>query len=99
MDIENIKKVKSLAKADTEELKKIKKPIGKAIYKQTELDDNNNNIKNVSVKEGKLPTDIVECTICDKKYTRSNKTAHCGTKYHQLYMKMNKKLRQVLIDE
>lgn len=43
------------------------------------------------------PNDKILCEICGKYYTRSGSCNHKRTQYHQLHLKMDKKIRDVLI--
>lgn len=58
----------------------------------------NDKIEEVKEKVYAKPNDKVECDVCGKVFTRSNRTVHNKTKYHQLYLKLNKKVRDVFIN-
>ena len=84
-NIQNKLKVdKCVAKYEVEDLDYLRKPIGKANFKEpVEV-----------VKPTKKPTwnDRVKCDVCNKEYNRSAGTSHRGTKLHQAYLNKNKKL-------
>ena len=42
--------------------------------------------------------DRVKCTICGKIVSRSNQSNHRKSNQHQIYLKMNEKIRKLLID-
>lgn len=86
---EKIKNNKSLAFYEKNELKYVQKPLGKAIYK-----NNNNTKKNINCD----PNDKIECPICKIIFSRSNRSKHNKTKIHQVYEKINIKLRDFIID-
>jgi hypothetical protein len=39
----------------------------------------------------KKPNDVLKCELCDKTYTRWNKSKHLKSKYHQLALRLTKK--------
>ncbi|AVL93343.1 hypothetical protein za3_3 [Zamilon virus] len=43
------------------------------------------------------PNDVLICEFCGKTYTRSNRPKHRKTEVCQVYQKMNKKLRDIMI--
>lgn len=82
----SLEKPKQLVQYTVEELKEVMQPIQKATF-----------IKD----EGKLirnPSDRIKCEYCDKTYRRSNKDKHVKTQIHQLHERINKTLRQIIID-
>ncbi len=85
----NIKE-KELIQCNEEELKYVQKPLGKAIYKGRlkKSDDDKAHWSNK-----------IKCNICNKEFIRSSRTAHNLTNFHKLYMKMNEKLKKILIDD
>lgn len=85
---QELKTNKSLPLCDISTLKYVQKPIGKAIYKGR-----------VPKEQYADPKDKINCDICGKTYTRSNKNAHIKTNHHQIYSKMNKKMAKLLLDE
>lgn len=76
---------------DDDTIQYIKKPLGKAHYKNG-IDHK----EDLNIYRG---SDYVECDICDKKYTKYNKSKHLATKHHQFCVKLNKKWRKMLIDD
>lgn len=81
---------KSLPLMDTETWKYAKKPLGKAIYKA--------NVGRPKKEEHVDRSDRIKCDICGKIITRSARTNHNKTKYHQMYKNVEEKLRKILID-
>jgi len=96
-DIKNIqnrlKEGKAITNYDVNEIKYMMKPIGGAIYEQSKDKDINKN------KDTKKWNDILTCDICNKTYTRSNKSQHNKSIIHIEYSKINKKLRDILINK
>ena len=93
---EELKKGKPIYRMTKQEFDYSQKPIGKAIYKHS-IDDT----KKIGrpKKDDKVnPKDRLECDICGKTYTRSSSTHHKRTQYHQAHLKINKKLRELLIE-
>lgn len=93
MDIRNIQDKlrdhKELSQYEPEELNYlITSPMGKAYYEHPK-----------ETPSEKHWSDMIECKDCGKKYMRSRGTQHRRTKYHQVYEKMNKKLRDLLIND
>lgn len=86
---EELKNTKNIARCDNETLKYLRKPLGRAIYES--------NVKKEKVKA--KPSDRVECGICGKIFTRSGRSNHNKTEYHQLYAKMGEKVKKILLDE
>lgn len=76
---------KVLVDYDTEELKYVQKPIGKAHFQS-------------EPKKKAHWSDRVKCEVCNKDFTRSARSQHKLTNHHKTYEKMNKKLRELLID-
>ncbi len=85
---ENIKE-KELINYNEDELKYITKPVGKAIYLGRGRPKKNNKLH---------WSDIITCNICNKTFTRSARTAHNKTNHHQIYLKINEKLRKILVE-
>lgn len=54
-------------------------------------------LKTIDNNKEKKPTDIITCMICDKIYTRSNKSKHEKTKHHIFCVNLNKKWRDSII--
>lgn len=84
-----IKSNKNLTDYDVNELNYVMRPVGKALYKG----------RGRPRKEDKAqPSDRVKCSICSKVFVRSGRTNHNNTEYHKVHSKMNKKLRELLIN-
>ena len=87
-----IKTCKNLIDYDVDELDYVMKPVGNALYKgrgRPRKDDS----------DKAYPNDRVKCEVCSKYFTRSGRSSHNRTQYHQLHAKMNKKLRELLINK
>jgi hypothetical protein len=72
-----------------EELNELVHPIKRAICKTDMLHPK----KDTSIKD---PYDRLVCPICEKTYTRKNRSLHNRTQIHLAYVKMNKKWKRVL---
>lgn len=98
-DIKDIQKKlrqnKNFAKYTIDELKYVQKPIGRALYKIEDIPK----CGRPRVSEKKSPSDRIICNICSKEFTRSGRTKHNRTQYHQAFEEMNSKLRKLLIDK
>lgn len=90
---ERLKEGKALTSYSNEELKYLQKPIGKGIYKST--------IGRPRKKEEEKckPNDRIVCDICNGEFIRSHRWDHNKTKIHQAYLKMNNKIKKLLLDE
>jgi hypothetical protein len=51
-------------------------------------------IKDEKHRRGNRPNDQIECTLCNKVYRRSNKSAHYKTKTHQRLEELDRMYRQ-----
>lgn len=83
---------KNLADYDEDELDYVMKPVGTALY----------NCKGRPRKcedEKARPNDRIKCDICSKYFTRSGRSGHNRTQYHMIHSKINKKLRNLLINK
>jgi hypothetical protein len=108
-----LKKGYGIATLNEEELKYLQKPIGKEIYKQSleestnDFIDNdrikvNDNIKRVGRPRLENPgkySDKIKCKICGQIVSRSNQSNHKRSQRHQIYLKMNEKIRKLLLEE
>ena len=75
---------------DDETLKYVKKPIGNALYTgRPKMDEED---------KGK-PNDKVECKLCGKVFTRSNRSKHKRTQRHKLYEKVNTKMAKMVLND
>lgn len=83
---------KHLTEISDEAVKYLKKPIGKAIYRG-KLDDINNKIKKADVR------DRIKCPLCNKEYTRWNKSHHEKTQYHKMADNIVSKITKFLVNE
>jgi hypothetical protein len=50
----------------------------------------------VSFETNKKKNEYKTCKICLKQYQKWNKTQHERTQYHQLYKKLDEKLKEIL---
>lgn len=78
---------------DTDTIRYLEKPIGKAIYKNAigrpkKRDEDKANYY-----------DRIVCDSCGIEYTRAHRSAHRKTKVHQAYEKMNNKMKKFLVNE
>lgn len=90
-----LRKGKPVYKLTKDEFDYTQKPIGKAIYKHSvEMKKVGRPKKDIKAS----PKDRLECEICGKTYVRSSSTHHKRTQYHLAHVKINKKLRELLID-
>ncbi len=86
---DKLKNNKSLANYDVEDMKYLQKPLGKAIYKRGRPKSDNPAKWN----------DRVICDVCGKEFTRSARTKHKKTQFHQAFEIMNNKLKKLLIND
>lgn len=87
----SLKEQKGLALYDIDELKYVQKPIGKALYTK----------KKIGRPKKDNPSqwsDKIKCDVCGNEFIRSNRSNHNKTKQHQLYLKMNDKIKKLLVD-
>ena len=98
---DNLKKGNGIATYTEEELKYLQTPIGKEIYKNA-MDTPKDEYIQVTTTNKMHPStrwdDRVKCKICGKIVSRSNQSNHRKSNQHQIYMKMNEKIRKLLID-
>jgi hypothetical protein len=81
---------KPILELSKEEFNYSQKPIGKALYKHS---------VGRPRKEIKCdPKDRIKCSICGKIYTRCASYQHKKTQHHKTHMKINEKLKVLLID-
>jgi hypothetical protein len=79
---------------EVDELKYMQTPIGKEIYKNSE----NKKLGRPKVTDKAHWSDKVRCEYCNIEILRSNQSSHKKTKKHQLQLKINKKLRDLLVE-
>jgi hypothetical protein len=98
---------KELCLMENDQLKCMEIPINKANYKANHRDiykNWNNGFKKTGrpkkdPKNKAMPTDRLDCEICGGQFTRYNRSCHNKTKVHMAYVKMNNKLRDLLINK
>lgn len=99
MNITNLQKEigsgKELSQFDHDELKYVQKPLGKAIYKSS-LENRRGRPR---VEHKAHWSDKVVCDICGAETLRSNQSSHKKRQKHLIYVKINKKLRDALIED
>jgi hypothetical protein len=89
--IKKLRKGRSLPLCSVEELKALKKPINRALYKGAhEFEEKKKKAK---------PSDIIYCKICGKPYKRSAVTNHKKTERHKLYQKVHDKFGKLLLED
>ncbi len=86
-----------LCQYGAEEMKYITKPIGRAVYENAY--ENKDIVKPKKEKKKNNRFERIECELCGRVISKNNKAAHRKTRYHQAFEKMNKKLREFLLDE
>ena len=80
-----------------EEINYLSSPIGQQLYKRATVNDI---VEPIIIKKSrKHPNDIIECHICGEQIKRHYQSHHRETKVCQLYLKMNIKLRGLLMDK
>lgn len=90
---EELKEGKPLTFLPNEDIRYLEKPLGKAIYKSAV------GRPRKKEKDKAKPSDRLICDICNEKFTRSHRWSHNQTKVHQAYMKMNDKMKKILLNE
>jgi hypothetical protein len=90
----NLKKGKSLPLYDTDDLKYVRKPIGKAIYNNAILGR-----PKINEEDKAKPTDRIECKVCGKTFIRSGRTNHNKSEIHKAYLRMDEKLKDFLLNK
>lgn len=93
-DQKELQQGKGLSQYEPETLKYLTKPIGKAIF------------KNAVEKRGRPKKDTkahwsdrIKCEICGKEFTRSARTKHTKTEFHQAHLKFDQKIKKLLLKE
>jgi len=91
-EIQNrLKEGNGMVSFSVDELKYVRKPIGKQIYKSIVEE----------VKEEKPKPrwdDKVKCKVCGSVTLRSNQSTHKKSQKHKLYEGINEKIRNVLLE-
>jgi hypothetical protein len=91
----NLKNRRSIPLLDPKDIKNLQKPLGKAIYKNSQKFGRPR--KNEEDKA--RPNDRIICNICGEIFTRNNRNRHKDTKIHKAYENMNNKLYKLLLDD
>jgi hypothetical protein len=86
---DNLRKGDPIGNYSTTELKYLEKPLGKNIYKHATEEQQD---------EYKRYLDKVKCKVCGKITSRCNQSQHKKSQYHMAHERMNKKIREVLLD-
>lgn len=108
---ENLRFPKSIPLLETNDLFKLQKPIGRAIYKHTIENSVDNSIEDNIIPKNIMKTgrpkkkkedkarynDKVKCDICGIIFSRSNRCSHNNTTLHKAYRDMNRKLYKLLL--
>lgn len=87
---EKVKYNKNLTTYTEDELKYVQTVTGKALFNHDE--------ENEQPKQKTHWSDRVKCDICGKEFTRSSRTAHNKTLYHNMKKQEHDKLKKILID-
>ena len=90
---DKIKHDKIVVDYKVDELKYLKKPIGKALYKYSENEKLPLRKKNIPKWKEK-----VKCVVCGGMYMRSSKTRHEWTQRHKIYNNVNTKIVSLLTE-
>lgn len=75
---------KNIESYDDETIKYLRKPIGKTIYK--------------SAAKNPEWSDKIKCSICGRKFLRSNKWAHNQSQFHKSHLTIHEKIRKLILD-
>jgi hypothetical protein len=95
----NLRNGKHISLLSIDDIKKIQKPIGKAIFKDSITDPKKSSGRPRKPENEKAHhRDRLICNICGEKYYRSYGPRHKKTKLHQAYEKMNHKIYKLLLD-
>jgi hypothetical protein len=81
---------KSLPLCEDETIKYLNEPIGAAIAKSRGRPKADKPIH---------WSDRIKCLVCGKTYTRSAVVAHKITQHHQTYLKFDKKMRKIMLED
>jgi len=88
---DRLKEGNSIVTFNVDELKYIRKPIGKQIFISA--------LENENPKKEKAKwNDKVKCKVCGSVTLRSNQGTHKKSKKHKLYEGINEKIRNVLVE-
>ncbi len=88
----SLEKQKGLGLYTKKELEYVQTPIGSALYKTKKIG------RPKTEKPAKW-NDRVKCDVCGDEFTRSGRTNHNKTRHHQDFLKMNKKIRTLLLEK
>jgi hypothetical protein len=86
-----LKKGLGLVHYDVDTIEYSQCPIGKSIY--------DNAIENRAYNKGTKYNDRILCPICNKEFSRSNRSSHNKTKQHKLMELMNEKIRKLVLKD
>lgn len=81
-----------LIEFEKEDVEYIEKPLGKANF--LDISEKQDYVKDKNIH----PKEKVECIICKRMIIKRNMYIHRRTKRHQEFMKINSKLRELLVD-
>lgn len=87
-----LSKAKPIYDLTKEEFNYTQKPLGKAIYKH------NVGRPKKELDQKASPNDKIVCDVCGRTFTRSGRTNHNRSEFHKAHVKINKKLKELLID-
>lgn len=96
---DSLREGREVCQYDAEEMKYITKPIGRAVYENAYENKDNDIGKEKKEKKKNNRFERIECELCGRIISKNNKAAHRKTRFHQAYEKMNKKLREFLLDK
>jgi len=88
----NLRSGTSIPLLSSDDIKKLEKPVGKAIY------INKYGRPKKKEEDKAKPGDRIICDICGEKFIRSHRSRHNQNKVHQVYAKIHNKLYKVIVD-
>lgn len=96
---ENLKSGKSFSLLEVEDILYMEKPLGKAMYVDSLIEQKRPIGRPRKEDEDKAkPNDILICNICGRTFIRSARSRHRKTKIHQAYEGINTKLAKVILN-
>lgn len=81
---------KNIVDYSENQLRYLQKPVGNAAF--------NTEVEPIKSNKKKNWFDRIKCDVCGKEFTRSARTKHNSTQYHQIYSCLNTKLIKIIVD-
>lgn len=96
---DELKKGKGMSNYNKEELKYVRTPIGKGLYLNA-LDTKKDKDEIIDKPKDEKPkwNDRIKCSVCGSIINRANKSRHKKSNHHQIYAKMDSKIKKMLLD-